>query len=163
MSYRIQVDDSSNFSTPLVRDQIVTVSQFTASSLAARRHWWRVRGINAAGTAGAWSSIRRFTPQAAAPAPTLSEIVLSPTSVVGGNSSQGTATLTSAAPAGGAVVTLSSSNTSTATVPASATVAGGATSAFTSQRPERRSLASAEGRAHRQHDPQPRDAHARAA
>jgi hypothetical protein len=127
-SYRIQVDDSSTFSTPLVVDRTLTASQFTAPTLAARRHWWRVRGINSAGTAGAWSSVRRFTPQAAASAPALSAIALSPTSVVGGNTSQGTATLTSAAPSGGAVVTLSSSNTSAATVPASVTIAAGATS-----------------------------------
>lgn len=127
-SYRIQIDDSSNFSTPLVVDRVVTNSQVTSSSLAVRRHWWRVRGINSAGTAGAWSSVRRFTPQAAASAPALSAIALSPTSVVGGNTAQGTATLTSAAPSGGAVVTLSSSNTSAATVPATTTVSAGATS-----------------------------------
>jgi hypothetical protein len=128
-TYQIQIDDSNKFSTPLVVDGTVTASQFTAPTLAAKRHWWRVRGINSAGVAGAWSSVRRFTPQAAGSAPTLSSIALNPTSVVGGNPSQGTATLTSAAPSGGVVVTLSSSNTSAATVPASVTVAAGATSA----------------------------------
>ncbi|HZN77383.1 MAG TPA: VCBS repeat-containing protein [Micromonosporaceae bacterium] len=64
VSYRIQIDDSSTFSSPLVVDQMVTASQFTAPILASRRHWWRVRAINSAGTAGAWSSVRRFTPQA---------------------------------------------------------------------------------------------------
>jgi hypothetical protein len=63
------------------------------------------------------------------PLPTLSAVSLNPTSVVGGNTSQGTATLTAAAPAGGAVVTLSSSNTPAAVVPASVTVAQGVTSA----------------------------------
>jgi hypothetical protein len=125
-SYRIQVDDSSVFSAPRVIDQTVTESRFTASTLALRRHWWRVRGINSAGTAGAWSSVRSFTPQAGATA--LSAISLSPASVVGSNTSQGTAMLTSAAPSGGAVVTLSSSNTSAASVPASVTVPAGATS-----------------------------------
>jgi hypothetical protein len=47
----------------------------------------------------------------------------------GGASAQGTATLTAAAPAGRAVITLSSSNTAVATVPASVTVAAGSTSA----------------------------------
>ncbi|HKB10154.1 MAG TPA: hypothetical protein VKD69_05860, partial [Vicinamibacterales bacterium] len=61
--------------------------------------------------------------------PSLSAIALNPASVIGGSSSQGTATLTAAAPAGGAVVTLSSSDTAVATVPASVTVAAGATSA----------------------------------
>jgi hypothetical protein len=128
-SYRIQIDDSNNFSTPLVVDQIVTASQFTASTLAVRQHWWRVRGVNSAGTAGPWSSVRRFTPKAAAPAPTLSAVSVNPASVTGGTSSQGTVTLTSAAPAGGFAVSLSSSNTSAATVPATVTLAQGAASA----------------------------------
>jgi hypothetical protein len=129
-AYRIQIDDSNNFSAPLVVDRVVTASQFTASTLnAGRRHWWRVRGINSAGTAGAWSSVRRFTPGAFTQAPALAGIALNPASVVGGNTSEGTASLTSAAPSGGAVVTLSSSNTSAATVPASVTVPAGAFSA----------------------------------
>src|SRR5215204_5739859 len=128
-TYRIQIDDSSNFSTPLIVDRTVTTSEFTAPTLAAKRHWWRVRGIDSAGTAGAWSTVRRFTPQPGAPAPTLSALSLSPTTVAGGNTAHGTATLTSAAPSGGAVVMVSTSNTSAATVPASVTVAAGATTA----------------------------------
>jgi hypothetical protein len=129
-SYRIQIDDSNNFSAPLVVDRVVTASQFTASTLnAGRQHWWRVRGINSAGSAGAWSSVRRFTAGQFTQAPSLAGIALNPASVVGGNTSEGTASLTSAAPSGGAVVTLSSSNTSAATVPASVTVPAGAFSA----------------------------------
>ncbi len=129
-AYRIQIDDSNNFSAPLVVDRVVTASQFTASTLnAGRRHWWRVRGINSAGTAGPWSAVRRFTPGAFTQAPSLAGIALNPASVAGGNTSEGTASLTSAAPSGGAVVTLSSSNTSAATVPASVTVPAGAFSA----------------------------------
>jgi hypothetical protein len=131
-SYRIQIDDSSTFSSPLVVDRTVAASQFISPTLPARRHWWRVRGINSAGTAGAWSSIRRFTPQAstAPPAPAaLSALSVSPASVTGGTSAQGTATLTSAAPVGGFAVALSSANPATATVPASVSVAQGATTA----------------------------------
>jgi hypothetical protein len=85
--------------------------------------------VNSAGVAGPWSSVRRFTPQAAQAEAVLSAITLNPSTVVGGNSSQGTATLTGAAPAGGALVTLTSSNTNVATVPARVTVPAGATSA----------------------------------
>jgi uncharacterized repeat protein (TIGR03803 family) len=60
---------------------------------------------------------------------TLSSLTLNPTSVSGGNNSTGTVTLTGAAPSGGASVTLSSSNTSVATVPSSVTVPAGQTSA----------------------------------
>jgi hypothetical protein len=67
VSYQIQVDDSSGFSAPRVIDQTVSALQFTASSLAGVQHWWRVRGINSAGTAGAWSSVRNFTPPTAPP------------------------------------------------------------------------------------------------
>jgi hypothetical protein len=131
-SYTIQIDDSSTFSAPQIVSQNVAVSNFTTSSLPAKRLWWRVRGINSAGVAGPWSVTRRFTAQAPLPPPgsaALSALTLSPTNVVGGNSSQGTVTLTAAAPSSGAVVTLSSSNTAVAAVPASVTVAGGATSA----------------------------------
>jgi hypothetical protein len=60
--------------------------------------------------------------------PVPSSLVVSPTSVVGGNSAQATVTLNRAAPAGGTVVTLSSDK-GNAQVPASVTVPPGATSA----------------------------------
>jgi Domain of unknown function (DUF2341)/Bacterial Ig-like domain (group 2) len=52
---------------------------------------------------------------------------LSPASVLGGTSSQGTVTLSAAAPNGGAVITLSSSNSAVASVPASITIPAGNT------------------------------------
>ena len=53
--YTIQIDDSQSFSAPLTLEQAVTASQFTTSTLPARRMWWRVRADN-----GAWSASRRF-------------------------------------------------------------------------------------------------------
>jgi len=128
-TYRIQIDDSSNFSSPVV-DTTNEASAFTAPTLAATQHWWRVLAINSAGTAGPFSVVWSLTPQGSAPPPaaSLNSLALNPTSVTGGGSSQGSVTLTGAAPAGGAVVALSS-NASVATVPASVTVAAGATSA----------------------------------
>jgi hypothetical protein len=70
-----------------------------------------------------------MTSSGATPPASLAGISVAPTSVVGGSTSQGTVTLTSAAPSGGAVVSLSSSNTGVATVPGSVTVPSGATSA----------------------------------
>jgi len=61
------------------------------------------------------------------PVATLTAVSVNPTSVVGGNSSTGTLTLNNPAPAGGAVVSLSSDSTS-AVVPTTATVAAGSTS-----------------------------------
>jgi hypothetical protein len=64
------------------------------------------------------------------PLPTVSSLTLNPTGVVGGlQSSTGTVTLSGPAPAGGARVTLSSSNSGVARVPSSVTVPAGATSA----------------------------------
>jgi hypothetical protein len=64
------------------------------------------------------------------PAPaSLAGVSVNPTPVVGGNPSAGTVTLTAPAPAGGAAVSLSSTNAEAASVPASVTVAAGATSA----------------------------------
>ena len=131
-SYGVQIDDQSDFANPLI-DRLVTPSQFTMSFfLNIQRHWWRVRGINAIGTAGPWSSIRRFTPQSSTSPPppaALSALSVSPTTVVGGTSAQGTLALTGAAPVGGFPVTLSSSSPATASVPGSVSVAQGATSA----------------------------------
>src|SRR5207248_7960127 len=62
-------------------------------------------------------------------APALSALSLNPTSVSGGAASTGTVTLSGPAPNGGVVVGLSSGNAAVATVPASVTVAAGATSA----------------------------------
>jgi len=62
------------------------------------------------------------------PPASLTSVALSPASLVGGASSTGTVTLSSAAPGGGLAVTLTSSNAA-ATVPASVTVAAGATNA----------------------------------
>jgi hypothetical protein len=62
-------------------------------------------------------------------APALASVAASPNPVLGGNPSTGTATLTGAAGASGATVTLSSANTSVVTVPPSVAVASGATSA----------------------------------
>jgi trimeric autotransporter adhesin len=62
------------------------------------------------------------------PPPALVSLTMNPGNVVGGGSSTGTVTLNVPAPAGGALVSLSSSNAA-ASVPASVTIAAGATSA----------------------------------
>lgn len=62
------------------------------------------------------------------PSPAVASLVLNPTSVAGGNSSQATVTLSAAAPSGGTIVMLSSSDPSVQLAP-SVTVAAGATTA----------------------------------
>ncbi|HET9712174.1 MAG TPA: hypothetical protein VFP64_09850, partial [Pyrinomonadaceae bacterium] len=130
-SYEIQIDDSSNFTAPLTLSQKVSVSQATVSGLPAQRLFWRVRAFNAAGVAGPFSATRRFTAQAGSTTTTtsLSAMSVSPTSVVGGTTAQGTITLTGGAPSGGALVSLSSANPSVAAVPSSVNVTAGASNA----------------------------------
>ena len=60
--------------------------------------------------------------------PLLSALLILPTTVSAGTSTTGTVTLTIAAPAGGTVIALSSSNSGAASAPASVTVPSGATS-----------------------------------
>jgi hypothetical protein len=128
-SYEIQIDNTSTIASPFIASAVVTVSQATIGGLPAQRLWWRVRALNSAGGFGPFSVVRRFTPRVAPAAAALSAITVNPSSVVGGTGSTGTVTLSAAAPSGGAVVALTSSNTGVATVPGSVSVAAGATSA----------------------------------
>jgi hypothetical protein len=116
---------SSNPSVATVQTPVTV--QVGASSVA-----FTVTGM-AAGTVTITASLNGSTGQTPAltvtPAAALSSISLSASTVVGGNSVTGTATLTAAAPAGGAVVALSGGDP--VTVPPSVTVpAGSATAAF---------------------------------
>ena len=81
---------------------------------------------------GSFAGVTRSATLTLTPVPppaSLSAVSVSPASVTGGSSSAGTVTLTSAAPAGGVVATLASSLPGVASVPASVTIAAGATSA----------------------------------
>ena len=127
-SYEIQIDDSSIIAAPFITNQTVNVSQVSIGGLPAQQLWWRVRAQNSAGVFGSFSSTRRFTPQAVLATASLSAVTVNPTSATGGTTSQGTVTLTSAAPAGGTLVSLSDNSTA-ASVPASVTVLAGANSA----------------------------------
>ncbi|HMG97376.1 MAG TPA: SBBP repeat-containing protein [Gaiellales bacterium] len=130
-TYNIQIDDSSAFTAPLVRDVSVTASNYLTGGLATTTQFWRVRGVNTAGTPGAWSAARSFTPQAAPPPTALTNLDVNPSTVAGGDASSGTVIVSVAAP-DTTVVSLSSSNTAVASVPASVTVpTGGFTGTFT--------------------------------
>ena len=106
----------------------ITTTAVTASTVATVHASYS--GVNK-------STTLTVQPVAAA---TLSSLALQPTRVVGGGTATGTVTLSAAAPAGGSVVALASSNASQAAVPASVTVPAGArTATFTvSTTPTRR-------------------------
>jgi hypothetical protein len=82
--------------------------------------------VTISGTYGATKTAQLTVTRVSSP---LSSLTVRPTTVVGGKNSTATVTLSAAAPSGGAVVALASSNTSVAQVPPSVTVAAGATSA----------------------------------
>jgi hypothetical protein len=126
-TYNIQIGDSSAFAAPLVRDVSVTASNYLAGGLAATTQFWRVRGVNTAGTPGAWSAARSFTPQAAPPPTALTNLDVNPSTVAGGDASSGTVIVSVAAP-DTTVVSLSSSNTAVASV---SVPTGGFTGTFT--------------------------------
>ena len=129
-SYTIQIDDSSAFTAPLVRQASVQASFLSAGGLPTTTQFWRVRGVNTAGTPGAWSAVRSFQAQAAPPPTTLINLDVNPTTVVGGDLSSGTVIVSEAAP-DTTVISLSSSNPAIATVPPSVTVpTGGFTGTF---------------------------------
>src|SRR5207244_472587 len=122
VSYTIQIDDSSAFTAPLVREQSnLTDTRYATSGLATITHFWRVRGVNTDGVAGPWSEVWSFTPQPAPPPPTLSTFSTNPSTVEGGTASSGTVVLSSGAPEGGALIALSSSHQAVASVPANVT------------------------------------------
>jgi hypothetical protein len=50
VSYTIQIDDSSAFTAPLVREASLTDTMYATNGLATTTHFWRVRGVNSAGT-----------------------------------------------------------------------------------------------------------------
>lgn len=126
---KVQVDNSSTISSPFVANVTVTTSHVTLSGLPAQQLWWRVRARNSAGVFGPFSSVRRFTPRSAPAPASLSSVSMSPASVTGGTASTGTVLLTAAAPSGGAVVALATSQNAVVTGPSSVTVPAGATSA----------------------------------
>jgi hypothetical protein len=130
-SYTIQIGDSSAFAAPLVREQSVTASSYAAGGLGTSTQFWRVRGVNSAGTPGAWSATRSFTPQAPPSPTTLTNLDVNPATVVGGDASSGTVVVSVAAP-DATIISLESSNPAVAAVPASVTVpTNGFTGTFT--------------------------------
>jgi hypothetical protein len=111
------------------------MSIYTAASganvFATGSVWWSL-GLDSYGPSpGAVPGVQQITANFLAQAllPSLSLLSLNPTTVTSGNPSTGTVSLSGPAPAGGAQVTLSSSDPSVASVPPTVTVPAGATSA----------------------------------
>jgi chitodextrinase len=112
--------------------EIATVSttSFSDAGLAVNStHSYQVAAFDAAGNQSAKSNTASATTQLAG---ALVSLALNPTTVTAPASSTGTVTLSGPAPAGGLAVTLTSSDTRKARVPATVTVAAGqSTATFT--------------------------------
>ena len=119
--YRVFRDGSA---TPI---STVTGTTFSDSGQSGT-HSYTVAAIDAAGNQSALSNTVSATVPVQAQV-VLTSLTLNPTRVTAPANSTGTITLSGAAPAGGLSVTLRSSETRKATVPASVTVPEGATSA----------------------------------
>jgi hypothetical protein len=103
-----------------------TSATFIASTLAVTASTQVTLSASYAGVTQ--SASLTVTPQAT-PGPTLTSLTLNPNSVTGGSPTTGSVALSAPAPNGGALVSLSSSNTTVATAPQSVTIPAGFTSA----------------------------------
>jgi hypothetical protein len=101
--------------------RVITFPPVTASYI-------RLRALSELG-GNPWTSAAEINVINAAAAPVPASVTLNPISVIAGTSVQATVTLSNIAPGGGQLVTLASSNTALATVPANVTVAAGQTTA----------------------------------
>jgi len=117
---------SSNTSVASVPSSVTVAAGATSASFTVSTN--PVSTSTSVTISGSYSGTTQSATLTVTP-PTLTSLTLSPSSVTGGSSSTGTVTLSAPAPSGGAVVSLSSSNTGVAAVPASVTVPAGATSA----------------------------------
>jgi hypothetical protein len=59
-SYRVQLDNNSDFSSPIINVAGVVDTTYTTPSLGANTYYWRVSTTNAYGDGG-WSVVRSFT------------------------------------------------------------------------------------------------------
>jgi hypothetical protein len=130
--YEVQIDPNSNFpgGTGGVELTIFIgpTSQVQVNSLTGGTKFWRVRSYhgNASPTTSAvtaWSAVRSFIVNPGPPS--LVSLTFNPTSVSGGDFVAAIVQLNTAAPAGGTVVNLMSSNPSVVPAPASFTVPAG--------------------------------------
>ena len=61
--YQLYLDNNANFSSPVIMKTWITTSYYTLAfkeSLAAGRYYWKVRAVDAAGIASAWTASRWF-------------------------------------------------------------------------------------------------------
>jgi hypothetical protein len=124
-----QVTLSSNQPAVLVPVSVGIGAGATSATFPITTH--TVASTTTANVTASYAGVGKSASLTLQPAATasLATLALQPSKVVGGARATGSVALTAAAPTGGLIVALASSNGSLATVPASVTIAGGASSA----------------------------------
>jgi len=137
-AYVYQVSSKPDFPANFIQYKgSVKDTRALLTQLAEVTWYWRVRAADRAGNLSAWSAASSFGLGVAGGSLGVSSIGIDPRNVIGGSSATGIAYLTSLAPAGGAVMTLSvqrpigapRSVSLPASVPASVSVPAGASQA----------------------------------
>jgi Putative Ig domain len=128
--YNWQLGTTSAFTTMATAGTVAgDVTQASVSpTLASGTYFWRVQAVNADGT-GPYSAARSVSVTGTTNPSVLTGVSVNPANVTGGSSATGSVSISPAAPAAGAVVTLASSQPDVAALPSSITVPAGQTSA----------------------------------
>jgi hypothetical protein len=71
VSYRVQIDNNSDFSSPEVYVSGLAVSAYTTTALAQGTWYWRVKAVDGVGNESAWTAARNFIIDTAPAVPTL--------------------------------------------------------------------------------------------
>lgn len=133
---RLRIEGSAIAGRPITVDGVQMATSTSSGSFRIERSGYTrpsdcTVDVNDGSTTPTNVRLTGCTATIPAPAPALASVGLNPATVQGGASSSAAVTLTAPAPAGGAIVSLTSSNTGAATVAATLTVPAGATTATT--------------------------------
>jgi hypothetical protein len=126
--YEIEISRNSSFTDIEEFDPQLNDSNRTVLSLTSGTKFWHARSVqgnNSPDTAAvtAWSTTRSFTVSSAPP--TVASVTLTRSAPFSGDAETGSVQFSAAAPSGGAIVSVKSTDSSTAPVPASVTVPAG--------------------------------------
>jgi hypothetical protein len=127
--YEIEISRNSSFTDIEEFDPQLNDSNRTVLSLTSGTKFWHARSVqgnSSPNTAAvtAWSTARSFT-VSSGPGPTVASVTLTRTTPFSGDAETGSVQLSGAAPSGGAIVSVKSTDPSAAPVPASVTVPAG--------------------------------------
>lgn len=133
---RLRIEGSAIAGRPITVDGVQMATSTSSGSFRIERSGYTrpsdcTVDVNDGSTTPTNVRLTGCTATIPAPAPALASVGLNPATVQGGASSSAAVTLTAPAPAGGAIVSLTSSNTGAVTVAATLTVPAGATTATT--------------------------------